>query len=150
MEKEMLRSEIDSNVQWDLGKMIGSMEEFSSIMKLVESLLEEIKSMKGHIMDSSASLYQYLKKQETLDRNVDLVYVYAHMLCDSDATNVEAQQLKLKSESLMDKVSESLSFVKSEVLNTDYDLVLKYEEELEELKIIIFILSLCFVIKNMF
>lgn len=134
MEKQKTRDEIENQYKWDLSKMYHSKQDLDKDISMIEDVSEEIKQMQGHIMDSSDSLYQYLKKSEILDRKLEQVYVYAHMLCDEDGTNSESQSLKIKTETLNDKLSEKLSFIRPEILSCSYDKVKEYIEEKEELK----------------
>lgn len=127
------RNEIETKYQWNLNKMIEK-KSFDELYHEVLAVMEQIKSMQGHIMDSSNTLLEYLKLSDLLDRTLEQIYVYAHMLCDQDTTNTEAQQQKMKTESLNDKVSENLAFVRPEILNGSYENVLKFIDENDALK----------------
>lgn len=132
--KVKLRNEVDKKYQWDLSKMIESKEKFEELYNKILSLVEEIKKLEGHIMDSSETLFSYVKMSDELDRNLEQVYVYAHMLCDEDTTNTEAQELKMKTESLNDTVNEALAFVRPEILSCSYEKVLYFINEKKELE----------------
>ena len=54
--KVKLRNEVDKKYQWDLSKMIESKEKFEELYNKILSLVEEIKKLEGHIMDSSETL----------------------------------------------------------------------------------------------
>lgn len=128
-----VRAEIDDKYKWNLEKMV----EEKSYDELYQEVMEKkdtIQSMQGYIMDSSASLLIYLKASDELDRALEQIYVYAHMLCDEDTTNTEAQELKMKTEKLNDEVNEALAFVRPEILNCSYDKVLGYIKENKELE----------------
>lgn len=135
MEKKVkLRNEVDKKYQWDLSKMIESKEMFNELYSEILQLVEDIKKMQGHIMDSSGTLLNYLHISDSLDRKLEQIYVYAHMLCDEDTTNTEAQQLKMKTESLNDTVNEALAFIRPEILSCSYGKVLEYIKENKELE----------------
>ena len=119
------RSEIEKQYKWNLDKMLEN-EGFDELNQNVLDLAEEIKNMQGTIMDSSNTLLNYLKINDKLEQKLEHIYVYAHLLCDQDTTNVEAQQLKMKVESLSDKIDESLAFVRPEILSVPFDVVLNY------------------------
>ena len=61
MEKQKTRDEIENQYKWDLSKMYHSKQDLDKDISMIEDVSEEIKQMQGHIMDSSDSLYQYLK-----------------------------------------------------------------------------------------
>lgn len=127
------RSEIDSHYKWNLEKMVED-RGFDDLYQEVMKKKEQIKNMQGHIMDSDISLLSYLKTSDELDRALEQIYVYAHMLCDQDTTNTEAQELKMKTEKLNDDVSEALAFVRPEILNCSYDKVLEYIKKNKDLE----------------
>lgn len=135
MEKKVkLRKEIEEKFQWDLSKMVPSMEHFESLCQEILQESRNIKKMQGHIMDSADSLLNYLQSMESLDRKLENVCVYSHMLCDQDTTNSNFQELKMRAEHLNDMVSEDLAFVQPEILSVAYEKVLSYEKEKKELK----------------
>ncbi len=127
------REEMNVQYQWDLSKMI-EQKSFDELCEEVLKTTEKIKYMQGHIMDSSASLLNYLKASDQLDQALEQSYVYAHMLCDEDTTNTQNQQLKMKTETLNDQVNEALSFVRPEILSCSYETVLGYIKEQKELE----------------
>ncbi len=127
------RSEIDNKYKWNLEKMVEA-KSFDELYQEVIQKKEQIQNMQGHIMSSSASLLSYLKTSDELDRVLEQIYVYAHMLCDEDTTNTQAQERKMKTETLNDDVNEALAFVRPEILSCPYDTVLKYIEEKRELE----------------
>ena len=69
--KVKLRNEVDKKYQWDLSKMIESKEKFEELYNKILSLVEEIKKLKGNIIDSSETLFSYVKMSDELDRNLD-------------------------------------------------------------------------------
>lgn len=144
MEKIKLREEVEKQYQWNLSKMIESKEQFDELYRKVLEIKDQIKNMQGHIMDTSASLLTYLKLSDELERTLEQIYVYAHMLCDQDTTSTDSQQLKMKTETLNEQVSESLAFVRPEILGCPYETILKYIEENKELESYHFVLESLF------
>lgn len=123
------RSNIDNKYKWDLTSMISDTNEFNKIKEEIENLTKKMETYKGKITSSSNNLLAFLKLDEELDRKVSLIYTWAHMQCDSDTTDVESQKLKMQAEKINDQISDRLSFVSSEILSNDYDLILKYINE---------------------
>lgn len=133
MAKEQLRSEIDSSCKWDLEALLTEKE----IPKLKEETLkltDELEKFKGRIMESSSTLLKFYKVDEKHSRIIDKLFVYSHMNCDTDTKDSKRQSLKMEIDSLIEKISERLTFIVPEILKADYELVLKYIDEQEELK----------------
>ncbi len=131
------REEIDTIYKWNLEDMFKDKEEFELNYSSVNSLLDKVVSYKGHIMDSSESLYNFYKDNEALERVLYKVLIYAHLLCDTDTTNKDYQELKMRVDKLSEDVSCALSFINTEMLMKDYNEVLdfiKNDSRLEEYK----------------
>ena len=131
------REEIDTIYKWNLEDMFKDKEEFELNYSSVNSLLDKVVSYKGHIMDSSESLYNFYKDNEALERVLYKVLIYAHLLCDTDTTNKDYQELKMRVDKLSEDVSCDLSFINTEMLKKDYNEVLdfiKNDSRLEEYK----------------
>lgn len=131
------REEIDTIYKWNLEDMFKDKEEFELNYSSVNSLLDKVVSYKGHIMDSSESLYNFYKNNEALERVLYKVLIYAHLLCDTDTTNKDYQELKMCVDKLSEDVSCALSFINTEMLMKDYNEVLdfiKNDSRLEEYK----------------
>lgn len=134
MLKEKKRNEISENDKWDLSYIFKTVEDFEEACKKLPLLAEDILKFKGKIMDSSENLYNFYRVYEIYDRLLGKIYMYARLLSDSETTNTEYQKLKLKSEKLLEDITPKLSFVDSEMLSVDYDLVLKYISENKKLE----------------
>lgn len=131
------REEIDTIYKWNLEDMFKDKEEFELNYSSVNSLLDKVVSYKGHIMDSSESLYNFYKDNEALERVLYKVLIYAHLLCDTDTTNKDYQELKMRVDKLSEDVSCALSFINTEMLMKDYNEVLNFiknDSRLEEYK----------------
>ena len=129
------REEVNDIYKWDLTSLFNSEEEFINSFKKSDELVDKVLSYQGHIMSSSESLLNFYKDYEVMDRLLDKIIIYPRLLCDTDTTNSKYQELKMKSEKYGEEVSDKLSFIKSEMLDIDYDKVLEYinnEPKLEE------------------
>ena len=85
-------------------------------------------------MDSSYSLYEFLRLTEEQDRIINKLYVYSKMNFDVDTKNNKSKALKMKIEKLNEELSEKYAFIEPEMLESDYNTVLKYIEENDKLK----------------
>ena len=128
------RQEVPNEFKWDLSKMYSNMAEIESDIKEVHSLTQQILDYKSHIMDSSKTLYDFLKLTEKQDRILSKLYVYSKMNLDVDTKDNKSKALKMRIDKLNEGLSEKYSFIEPEMLETDYDTVLKYIDENESLK----------------
>ena len=128
------RREVPNEYKWDLSKMYNNMEDIEKDIKAVESLTPQILEYKSHIMDNSSSLYDFLKLTEKQDRILSKLFVYSKMSFDVDTKDNNSKALKMRIEKLSEGLSEKYSFIEPEMLETDYDTVLKYIDENGNLK----------------
>lgn len=128
------RDEILEQDKWDLSKIFESKEDFLDAKEKVKNLLDKVVSFKGRILDSSDTLYEFYKSDEELSRLSEKVYVYAKLLTDGDTKNNDNKALSMQVEKMFEDIYAQTSFIKTEFLSKDYDLVLKYIGENEKLK----------------
>ncbi len=128
------REEVKKEDTWDLEKMYPSKEAWEKDIEKVLSLTEEVADFKGHIMESSSTLYDFYIAYDKMERLSEVVYLYAKMSCDTDTANQEYQKMKSRVEKMMEDISTKLSFVSSEMLAVPYQTVLDYIEENPNLK----------------
>ena len=131
------REEVPDEYKWDLSKMYQNNEEVEKDIEEVKNLTKEILEYKSYILDSSNSLYEFLKLTEKQDRIINKLYVYSKMNLDVDTKNNKNKALKMKIEKLSESLSEEFSFIEPEMMATEYETVKKYIDEnknLEEYK----------------
>lgn len=148
MKETKNRSEIEETYKWDLTSMISNDLEVEKLYKSIENLSNEVVTYKGHIMDSSETLYNFFKLINELNRIHENLYVYSNMLCDQDTTNIENQTRKARIDKLGEIVNEKMSFILPELLESSYDVVQTYIEENKELELYRFELEKTFRYKN--
>ena len=128
------RDEILEQDKWDLSKIFESEQDFLVAKEDVKNLLDKVVSFKGKILESSDTLYEFYKADEALSRLSEKVYMYAKLLSDSDTKNNDNKSLSMQVEKMFEDIYAQTSFIKTEFLSKDYDLVLKYISENEKLK----------------
>ena len=128
------RLEVPNDYKWDLSKMYSSNEEIENDINEVKSLTNKILKYKAHILDSSKSLYEFLKLTEKQDRLLSKLYVYSKMNLDVDTKNNQSKALKMKVEKLNEQISEQFSFIEPEMMNIDYKTIKKYIKENKDLE----------------
>lgn len=125
MEKEKNRSEISEQFKWDIEKMFSNKGEINDCIESVKEIVSNLVKYKGKIMESGTNLYNMYHILNDYNRKIINLYVYSHMLCDSDTKNVENQSLKMQIDKFYEDTSEKLSFILPEMLEYDFDYVLK-------------------------
>ena len=110
------RNEVPNEFKWDLSKMYKNIEEVEKDIEYVNELTPQILEFKSHIMDSSDSLYKFLKLTEEQDRIINKLYVYSKMAFDVDTKDNNTKSLKMKIEKLSEGLSEKFSFIEPEMM----------------------------------
>ena len=128
------RKDVPNEFKWDLSKMYKSNDDIEKDIESVKELTPQILKFKNHIMDSDESLLNFLKLTEKQDRLIEKLYVYSKMSYDVDTKDNKTKSLKMKIEKLSEDIGEQYSFIEPEMLKSNYDLVLKYIEENDNLK----------------
>lgn len=142
--KQLKREEVEEKYKWDLKSLIKDEQELKEKSKETKKLLNEIIKYKGHIMDDSNTLLNFLKLNDKLSRLIDLLYVYVSLKLDEDTTNAHSQETKDSIEKLIETVEENTTFIMPELLSSPYEKVLEFIKENEELKLYSFDLEKTF------
>lgn len=127
----MQRSERKEADKWDLTKFFKNDKEYNDIYRKTLNILKKIVSMKGHLLDSSDSLYDYLVLDDELGINAERLYVYSYMYHYQDTNDNHGLLLRDKADKLEEKINEDTSFVRSELLSVKYS---KIKEMIKENK----------------
>ena len=123
------RSDIPEKYKWDLSKMYSSIKDVDKDIETVKSLTPQILEYKGHILDSSNSLYEFMTLTEKQDRLLEKLYVYSKMSFDVNTKDNTSKALKMKIEKLSDDLNEAYSFITPEFMESSYDKVLEFIKE---------------------
>ena len=134
MKKQRKRDEIEEKYKWDLTTIYKNDEEFLKDLENIEREISNFQKFKGHILDDSNSLLEYLKYNDEFTRKISKLYYYAHLNHDSDTTNIKYQEFVGKVANLFTKLSEETTFVNSEMYQKPFSLVEKYIEENKKLE----------------
>ena len=131
---EKTRDEIDVKDTWDLTKIYKNIDEFEKELNSIDKLVDDVVSFKGKIMESSESLYNFYVAYEKMDRTLTKLFIYASLNRDVDTTNSKYQALQMRVMKKNEDISTLTSFISSEMLSVDYDLVLSYIKENKKLE----------------
>lgn len=123
------RSEVPNEFKWNLSSMYKDINEVNRDIEEVNVLTPKILEYKSHIMDSSDTLYNFLKITEKQDRLLEKLYIYSKMNLDVDTKDNDRKALNMKIEKLSEDISEKYSFIEPEMMDFDYSKVKDYIKE---------------------
>ena len=132
--KQKKRSEISVKDTWNLESIYKNLEEFNKDYCYLENEIKNIEKYKGHLLDNSKTLLEFLEYSDKLERILYKLYYYTHLQYDVDTTNSNSLELSEKVSQLMTKFSNYNSFVEPELLKGDYSLVTKYIKDNNKLE----------------
>ena len=128
------RNDIPEKYKWDLTKIYEDIASWNNDYSNVKKKLSTIESYKGRICSNDVTLLEFLTLNDEIERNIYRLYYYAHLNFDSETTNIKYQELKGKMDDLLVDYNIKTSFINSEMLNTDYNVIKKYIDNNSELE----------------
>ena len=128
------REDFADNLKWNIKDLYKDIDDFNKSYEKLDKDIEIYSKYKGHILDSAESLLEFLKFDTCYEKNLEQIFIYAHIANDQDTTNTFYQELFGKVYKLYEKKSEATSFIVPEILKKDYNLILKYIKENPALK----------------
>lgn len=123
------RSEIDDSFKWDISAMYPDEKLLQDDIDNALSMSAEFTKRKGHIMDSSTSLFESLDSHTEIFRKIEKAFVYAHMKHDEDNSDPKYTEMNSMCMSAIAKISAALSFFTPELLSAADGLAMKYINE---------------------
>lgn len=133
-QKQKTRSEIDKNYQWDLSTIYGSIDEWNKEYISTKDKLPSLTKYKGSLLKDANTLLEFLNLDTEINRKLDKLFSYAHLLNDEDTTNTKNQELFGKIVNLNNEYSKITNFVKPELLKSNYEQIKAFYKDLPELK----------------
>ncbi|MHB7917792.1 oligoendopeptidase F [Staphylococcus borealis] len=137
MSQQLTREEQERkypNDTWDLTTIFESDEAFEAALKEVEGYLGKEEQFKGHLGDSSETLYNALSLEDEISTKLEKVYVYAHLKQDQDTSNDKYTGFESRAHQLIIKISSVWSFLVPEILQIDEDKLQSFINENNDLK----------------
>ncbi len=116
--KNIIRKRADVPVActWATEDIFSSDEAWEQAFAKVKEKIPVYGEFKGHLGDSAQKLYDYLKFDQQMGEELDLIYGYAHLKADVDTGNPVYQKLVGRAASLWAEASAASSFMASEIL----------------------------------
>ena len=119
----MQRSKVKETDKWDLTKFFKTEKEYNALYDKVLDTLNKIVDLKGHILDSTDNLYNYLVLDDELGIDSEKIYVYSYLYHYSDTNDNKGLVLRGKADKLIEKINEDTSFVRSELLSVKFSVI---------------------------
>ena len=128
-EKIKERYEIEECYKWDLKPIYKTYELWEKDYKEVLKSSKELEKYKGHLLDNSNTFLLFLEDYFKGLRNLEKVYVYTHLLHDSETSIEKPQIMYSKAKNAYKDFSSITSFVEPELLLKDYSIIEKFYKE---------------------
>lgn len=123
MEVLPLRKDVPVEQTWDLKILLENDEDFEPILaQLVEDALNFERNYQGTITDAH-KVIEVLTAFEALEKSIVPIGTYASLTIQADHTDDVAQMRAAKFSTAVGKITSSLSFVRSELLSLNEDIL---------------------------
>lgn len=129
------RAEVPVEDTWRLEDIYETAELWEADAKKAESLTAGLAALKGHVMDSAASLLEVIELDERLEVILGRLYCYAVMRSHEDTAAEAPKALAARATQLYVKTSEATAFITPEILAGDDGLIEKYISEEPKLEL---------------
>jgi oligoendopeptidase F len=129
------RSEVEEKYKWNLGSIYPDIDAWQADRKRVEEALPQLEGYKGHLGESAQKLLEWFRDYEQNAIRVNQMFVYAHMLHDSDTTNQQAGALRDQARGLFSRFQAAISFAEPELLSIPQERIEQFMAEEPDLAI---------------
>lgn len=128
------RDQIDKKYKWNIEEMFADEAQIDIDLEDVLLQTEKFTNYAGHLTESAATLLEALKLRDAIWMKLEKVYVYARMRRDEDNSKSQYQAMTDKCQSVIARVSASMSFFTPELLSASEEKLLSYIQEEDGLK----------------
>lgn len=110
------RKDIPEKYTWNVTDLYPTQQAWEQARDGVAARLAELKPFRGHLGDSPATLLRALETRESLEKELERVYIYAFLQADVDTRVSETQGMLQTVQKLANDFSTALSFFDPELL----------------------------------
>ncbi|MFD1899077.1 oligoendopeptidase F [Enterococcus termitis] len=128
------RSTLPVEKTWDLTKIFKDDQAFDDAYRALTDELQVVEKYKGTLDQGSTAFLNSIELLLKIYRQIEVIYVYAHLKNDQDTANTTYQALYARASSLL-QVSEAMSWFEPELLSLSDDQIWGYFAEKPELEI---------------
>ena len=125
----MDREQIEEQFKWDLTQIFESIDEFEKKYNEVKEKISTFPKYEKTMDENATSFYNAINKYYEISRELDKLYVYTSMQFDTDTSNNNSQNLKLRVSNLYDEWSKVSFFVTPTILKKDYQEIEEYYKQ---------------------
>lgn len=126
------RKDVDVSLTWDLSAIYKTEEEYNAAVKEAQEQVEEIyKNYRGKL-NSPDIINECLDRLKKVMGIMNLTVTYANLSVSVDQTNVENQARYMKMMNVLSQVESKLSFIKSEIIELEEEVIEKTIEASKE------------------
>ena len=129
------RSEIPVEKRWAVEDLYESRKAWEAAWQAALERLSQAEAFKGRLGDSAQSLREYLDFEDALDREIEKVYMYAHLNMDVDTADMDGQTMYRKAQMLSNRASEAFAFAQPEIMAIPEEKLAAYQAEEPGLKV---------------
>ncbi len=129
------RSEVKESLKWDLTRIFADEEEFNKTVKQIKNKSSHIVEKYRGKLDNPEVVLNCLQDYENLMIAGYHVYTYAHLSASVDETDQKRQERLNNIKMLFSQISSSTSFIESEIMELDNNLIEKTAEQTEDYKV---------------
>ncbi|ODG93500.1 MULTISPECIES: oligoendopeptidase F [Bacillaceae] len=138
--KRLTRAEVPTEMTWKLEDLFPTRAEWLVALELIENDLVEAKSLKGSVLKSAESLKKALLTYESIMLQLIRCGTYVSLLQSGDGSDSQNQSDSLQFSSLSTKANTTLTFIQSELLHLNNEMLegfIKEENEIEVFKLLL-------------
>ncbi|WP_223067285.1 M3 family metallopeptidase [Paenibacillus caui] len=119
MEKILTRDEVQTEATWNLNDLFASEEAFEASLKDAEAKANQMTRFKGRLGEGPGVLLDCLNEREALMEQALKASAYARLRQSQDGTNPANLARSAKAGDVMSRISSSLIFIDSELLELE-------------------------------
>lgn len=115
----MKRDEIESKYKWDLTKIYKNKQDFEQEFEEIKNEIPKIKEYKSKFLENSEIFLEFMDLLEKINRKIEKMYVYTHLLVDVEPENADIQELNANIMGLAEQAGNESVFVDLEILKNE-------------------------------
>lgn len=127
------RSEIDEKYKWDLTLIYKNKLELDKDFSYVKNSLNKFKKYQKTLCSSAKNLYDFVSLDTKVSIKLEKLYIYSHLLSDSDLSDNANQELFGKIDNLFHDYIKATDFFKPLLLQEDYNKIKSFYKDYTKL-----------------
>lgn len=130
----MNRDSVNEKHTWNLSAIYSCVDDFEKELNEVKYEVEKIKEYESIMLKDGETFYETLEFYYYVSRKMEKLYMYAHLLFDTDTSDNNSQSLRGKITNLYSDLSKNSYFISVNIFKLEYSEIEKFYEEKPELK----------------